>query len=62
MTHTESAGYVSAGDDRKHVWEWGRHMRQAMGSACRQLQQIGIAQNTQYICTMDIPTEISNMR
>jgi len=24
-------------------------MRQAMGSACRQLQQIGMAQNTQYI-------------
>jgi len=49
MTRTESAGHVSAGDGRNHACEWAGHMRQAMGSACRQLQQIGIAQSTQYL-------------
>jgi hypothetical protein len=51
MTRTESAGHISAEDGWKHAWEWAGHMRQAMESACRQvgLQQIGIAQNTQYI-------------
>ena len=49
MTCTKSAGHVSAEDGWKHVWEWAGHMRQAVGSSCRQLQQIGIAQNTQYI-------------
>jgi hypothetical protein len=49
MTRTESAGHVSAEDGRKHVREWAGRMRQAVGSACRPLQKIGIAQNTQYI-------------
>jgi hypothetical protein len=49
MTRTEIAGHISAEDGWKHVWEWAGHKRQAMGSACRQVQQIGIAQNTKYI-------------
>ena len=36
-------------DGRKHVWEQAGHIKHAMGSACRQLQQIGIAQNTTHL-------------